>query len=156
MRIHVKRRVLRQRPLWRSPCNASKEEFSPITHAMKNSFKVCLIIATAIGLGSCGMNYAVTGNYNLNTTQVQLATNNFKVVDNLTGTSSVSYVLMIGGMSKEQLYANAYADMMKKADMKSGARAVTNVVTEEQISGFLPFYYVRTITVSANVIEFTR
>jgi hypothetical protein len=107
-------------------------------------------------LSSCGMNYAVTGNYNLNMTQVQLGNNNFHVVDSLTGSSSVSYVLFIGGLSADQLYHNAYAEMMKKADLKSGSRAIANVVTEEQVAGFVPFYFTRTITVSANIIEFTR
>ncbi|GEM_PF-5298895 len=55
--------------------------------------------ALVVALNSCGMNYAATGNYNLNTTQVQLANNNFRVVDTLTGSSSVTYVLMIGGIA---------------------------------------------------------
>jgi len=117
-----------------------------------------LIIATimTVSLSSCGMNYAVTGNYNLNATQVQLANNNFRVVDSLTGSSSVSYVLFIGGLGADELYHNEYAEMMKKADLKSGSRAIANVVTEEQVAGFVPFYFTRTITVSANIIEFTK
>ena len=107
-------------------------------------------------LSSCGVNYATTGNYNLNTTQVRLASDNFRVVDNLSGSASVSYIFLIGGLSEHQLYENAYADMMKRADMKSGSRAIANVVTEEHVAGFAPIYITRTITVSANLIEFTK
>jgi len=123
---------------------------------MKHILSIIAVMAFAATLTSCGTNYAVTGNYNLNSTQVQLSTNNFHVVDDLAGSSSVTYILMIGGLSDRQLYENAYADMVKKADMKSGSRAITNVLTEEHVGGFLPFYFTRTITVSAKLIEFTK
>ena len=115
-----------------------------------------LVALVGMLLSSCGMNYAVTGNYNLNNTQVQLAANNFHVVDELSGSASVSYILMIGGLSEKQLYQNAYSEMQRKADMKNGSRAIANVTSEEHIGGVLPFYFTRTVTVSANLIEFTK
>lgn len=65
-------------------------------------------------------------------------------------------MLAIGGMNKTQLYENAYSAMMKKANLLNGSKAIINVMTEEQVSGFAPFYVRRTITVSAQVVEFTR
>jgi len=121
--------------------------------------KTILSLFTLITLGSltsCGVNTAVTANLNSNTTQVQLSNANFHVVDRITGSADVSYIFFIGGMSVHQLYENAYAKMMAKADLSKGARAVCNVLTEEQIEGVMPFYFTRTITVSANVIEFTK
>ena len=121
--------------------------------------KTILSLFTLITLGSltsCGVNTAVTANLNSNTTQVQLSNANFHVVDRITGSADVSYIFFIGGMSVHQLYENAYAKMMAKADLSKGARAVCNVLTEEQIEGVMPFYITRTITVSANVIEFTK
>lgn len=56
-------------------------------------------------------------------------------------------------MNKKQLYENAYSDMVKKADL-TGSRALINIVTEEHVGGVPPFYYTRTVTVSAHVIEF--
>ena len=114
------------------------------------------MITVLTALSSCGMNYAVTGNYNLNTTQVQLSSANFNVLEKVSGSADVSYVFMIGGINDHQLYENAYSAMMSKANLSKGPRAICNVVTEEQVSGFVPFYYTRTITVSANVVEFTR
>ena len=123
---------------------------------MKPTLTLAAVLIVSLSLSSCGVNYATTGNYNLNTTQVQLASDNFRIVDTVTGSASVSYILLIGGLSEHQLYENAYAEMMKHADMRSGSRAIANVLTEEQVGGFAPFYISRTITVSANIIEFTR
>lgn len=104
---------------------------------------------------SCGINNAFVVNTNQNSTQVRLSQANFQVVGKTTGSADVSYVLIFGGMKKKQLYAQAYAHMVAQADL-SGAKALTNVVTEEHIGGVPPFYYTRTITVSASVIEFTN
>jgi hypothetical protein len=68
----------------------------------------------------------------------------------------VTYVLAIGGMNKRQLYENAYSAMMKKANLLNSSKAIINVTTEEHVSGFAPFFVRRTITVSAQVVEFTR
>lgn len=102
------------------------------------------------------MNSALILNHNQNNTQVQLASNNFKVIERVTGTSEVEYVLMIGGIDKRQLYENAYSAMLEKAKLPNSSRTVINVLTEEHVGGFPPFYYKRTITVSGYVIEFTR
>lgn len=121
--------------------------------------KVSLFAAVAgamVLLNSCGASHALISNSNLNTTQVQLAGNNFKVVDKVSGTSDVSYILGIGGLNKKQLFENAYSAMMDKANLKGGARAVVNNVTEEHIGGLFPIYFKRTVTVSCNVVEFTK
>jgi hypothetical protein len=81
---------------------------------------------------------------------------NFKVIDYVNGSSEASYVLAIGGMNKRQLYENAYSMMIRKANLLNGSKAIVNVMTEEHISGFAPFFVRRTITVSAQVVEFTR
>lgn len=107
-------------------------------------------------LSSCGIGTALVTNHNQNATEVHLRENNFKVIDQVSGSSEASYVLAIGGMNKRQLYANAYSAMMKKANVLNGPKAIINVTTEEHFSGFAPFFVRRTITVSAQVVEFTR
>jgi hypothetical protein len=107
-------------------------------------------------LASCGVGTALVTNHNQNATEVHLSGNNFKVIDQVTGTAEVSYVLAIGGMKKRQLYENAYSMMLKNANLLNGSKAIINVMTEEHVSGFAPFFVRRTITVSAQVIEFTR
>lgn len=107
-------------------------------------------------LTSCGVNQALVINTNQNTTQVQLTQANFRTVGKAMGTDSVAYVLCFGGMKKKHMYHDAYADMLRQAELGSGARAVVNVLTEEHLGGFPPFFYKRTLTVSGDVIEFTK
>ena len=114
-----------------------------------------LLILTAF-LSSCGIGTALVTNHNQNATEVHLSENNFKVIDQVSGSSETSYVLAIGGVNKRQLYENAYSTMLKKANLMNGSKAIINVMTEEHFSGFAPFFVRRTITVSAQVVEFTR
>jgi hypothetical protein len=115
-----------------------------------------VLLLLAAFLSSCGIGTALVANHNQNATEVQLRENNFTVIDQVSGSSEVSYVLAIGGMNKRQLYENAYSMMMKKANLMNGSKAIINVMTEEHVSGFAPFFVRRTITVSAQVVEFTR
>ena len=113
-------------------------------------------IALLALLNSCGINGALVVNHNQNATQVHLASNNFKVVDKVSGTAHVDYVLVFGGMNRRELYKNAYDQMVSSANLSAGSKALINVMTEEHLGGVPPFYYKRTITVSANVIEFVK
>ncbi len=113
-------------------------------------------IGVALLLNSCGMNYAAMLNENQHSTQVQLSSNNFRVVDRIHGNAGVPYILGFGGMNRSQLYEQAYSAMLEKAALKDASRAIVNVVTEEHVGGVPPFYFKRTVTVSGNVIEFTR
>ncbi len=117
-------------------------------------YSVFILLATL--LSSCGIGTAYVANHNQNATAVNLSANNFKVIDQVSGSSKATYVLAIGGMNKRQLYENAYSMMMKKANLLNGSKAIINVMTEEHFSGFFPFFVKRTITVSAQVVEFTR
>ncbi len=123
---------------------------------MKKLSIFAAIGGAALLLSSCGANYSLISNHNLNSTQVLLASNNFKVIDTVSGSSEVFYILGIRDMNKKRLYDNAYSAMITKANLKDGARALTNTVTEEHVWGVPPFYFKRTITVSGNIIEFTK
>ena len=114
------------------------------------------LVLLAAFLTSCGFGIAHVSNHNQNATEVHLRENNFKVIDQVSGSSEVSYVLLFGGMDRRQLYENAYSTMLKKANLLNGSKAIINVMTEEHVSGFAPLFVRRTITVSAQVIEFTR
>jgi hypothetical protein len=123
---------------------------------MKKTIIYSLLLLLAVFLNSCGIGHAYIANLNQNTTEVHLSENNFKVVDQVSGSSETSYVLAIGGVNKRQLYENAYSTMMKKANLLNGSKALINLTTEEHFSGFAPFFVKRTITVSAQVVEFNR
>ena len=123
---------------------------------MKKIYVYFTFLVLTAFLNSCGIGHALVTNHNQNATEVHLSENNFKVVDQISASSETSYVLAIGGVNKRQLYENAYSAMMKKANLLNGSKAIINVMTEEHISGFAPFFVRRTITVSAQVVEFTR
>lgn len=123
---------------------------------MKRLLYIGLISVTLGLFSSCGINNALVGNFNQNTTHVQLSTNNYEIVAKVDGSAEVKYILGIGGLNKKRLYENAYADMVSKADLMSGSKALVNIVTEDHIWGVPPFYTKRTVTVSAHVVKFTR
>lgn len=114
------------------------------------------LIALSMILTSCGVNNSIILNHNQNSTQVQLSSDNFRVIDKVTGSAEVEYIFMIGGLDKRQLYENAYSAMVSKANLTNAPRALVNIVTEEHIGGVPPFYYKRTVTVSAHVVEFIK
>ena len=115
-----------------------------------------VLVSLAIFLNSCGIGHAYVTNHNQNATEVHLSENNFKVIDQIRGSSEASYVFAIGAMNKRQLYENAYSSMMQKANLLNGSKAIINLITEEHFSGFAPFFVTRTITVSTQVVEFTK
>lgn len=123
---------------------------------MKHLKLLALVIFALPLLNSCGLNQAFVLNHNQNSTQVQLSEANFRNVGKVMGTDSVTYILGFGGLKKKRMYQRAYSNMLDKAELSSGARAVVNVVTEEHVGGVLPIFVRRTITVSGQVIEFTR
>lgn len=122
---------------------------------MKQLSILSIAILLITSLTSCGVNEALVLNHNSNATQVHLAGKNYKVIEQVTGTADVSYVLAFGGVIRKQLYQNAYSQLVKNADL-SGSRALVNIVTEQHLGGVPPFYFKRTITVSAHVVEFTE
>lgn len=120
---------------------------------MKKTPYYLFATALLISLNSCGINQAIVLNHNSNSTQVHLANNNYKVLEQVSGSADVSYVLAFGGVDRKKLYQNAYSELINKANL-SGSMALVNLVTEQHVGGVPPFYYTRTITVSAHVIEF--
>jgi hypothetical protein len=115
-----------------------------------------LVAALVFACISCGINHAFVFNVNQNATQVNLSQNNYRTVATVLGSADVTYVMLMGGRNKRELFNNAYADMIRKADLSTGARALVNVITEEHVGGVPPFYFTRTVTVTANVIEFIK
>ena len=123
---------------------------------MKKLLTAVVLLAFVLLFNSCGVNNALIVNTNQNSTQVHLTGDNYKIVDRVSGSAEVDYVLFVGGINRRQLYENACADMVSKANLMQDSKALINIVTEEHIGGVPPFFYKRTITVSAHVIEFTR
>jgi len=123
---------------------------------MKHLVSILLLIVLLTVTTSCGVSNANYVNHNLNSTQVQLTSNNYKVVDKVSGSAEVKYVCLIGGTNQRQLYENAYSVMVSKANLLNSSRALVHVVNEENFRGFFPFYFTRRVTYTAHVIEFIK
>ena len=115
-----------------------------------------LTIISVLFLSSCGVGIAITENQYQNSSQVHLAKNNFKVVEKVSGSAEVEYVLLFGGWKKRKLYSDAYRNMVEGANLEGSSKALVNIISEEHIGGFVPFYTKRTLTLSAYVVEFTE
>jgi hypothetical protein len=104
---------------------------------------------------SCGSHRGAFINNNNNTTQVELSEKNFKVVRKVSGQSTATYVLGIGGITNKSLIENARSNMMSNADIVGSSKAIINMTTESHSTLVYPFFYQKTITVSGYVVEFT-
>ena len=97
----------------------------------------------------CSMTNGSIGNAIV--TEVQLNQANFDVLRSVTGEASASYFLGIGP-SKQNLYATAKQDMLRKAKLK-GSQALVNITSDKKNSGFI-IWSQQKIYVSAEIVQF--
>jgi hypothetical protein len=117
-----------------------------------NSFFVTVIV---LSLSSCyGTHVGVGTNVNNNTTMVVLKSNNYKVIQKVSGTASGVTFMGVGG-AFQALVENARGDMLRTAGLIGSSRAVINETVETNLKYYLGFVHVKTVTVSGYVIEFT-
>ncbi len=114
------------------------------------------VLLTAILLSGCGIHTALVGNLTGNMTNVELSKKNFKVVELISGTSSATYIMGIGGLTHKALIEKAKADMFSRHDLTGGPKAIVNMTVEDHFATYLIFYVKRTVTVSAHIVEFTE
>ncbi|MCH2045931.1 MAG: hypothetical protein MK212_17575 [Saprospiraceae bacterium] len=114
-----------------------------------------LFIVLTFLLSSCAVHTGLTNNHNLHSTDVVLSQKNFNVIARVQGESEALYVFGIGGHNRKAMIAEARADMLSKADILGGAKAVINETVEMKRSTFL-MVQIRRVIVSAHVIEFTE
>ena len=110
-------------------------------------------IATAGLMTSCAVSEHLSANRNVMQTNVELSKKNFQVIGAVKGSATVSRVFGIGGLSLKAIRANAYAEMVKNANL-SGSQALINVNTEVKQRGVPPLYWETIVTTHGQVIEF--
>jgi len=114
-----------------------------------------LLIGITFLFSGCAIHSGLTTNSNNHTTEVVLSKKNFKVIESVQGESQATYVFGIGGLSKTAMIAEARANMLSKANIIGGSKAVINETVEIKHSLF-PFFRKYTVIVSAHIIEFTE
>ena len=74
-------------------------------------YSVLLQLATF--LSSCGIGAALNINHNQNATEVNLSENNFKVIDKVSGSSGVTYVLAMEVWTEGNVRKCVFKDVEK-------------------------------------------
>jgi hypothetical protein len=97
---------------------------------------------------SYGVHSARVANINNNVTNVELSRSNFKVIDKISGKSTATYLLGIGGLSNKTLIQNAKAKMLENANLIGSSKAIINVTTENHTTIVNPFFYQKTGSVN--------
>ncbi len=121
---------------------------------MKKIFYAAAIVAAGL-MTSCASSAYLTTNRNVSQTNVELSQKNYRVIGTVEGSSKVGRVLGIGGLSREAIKANAYADMVKNAKL-TGSQAIINTTIDMKQRGVFPFYWKTVVTSHGQVVEFTE
>ena len=122
---------------------------------MKNYYKLFTILFVSLYLSSCVSLLDLHDNYGRS--EVHLTQANFKVVDKVSGSATVTYILGFGGNKANSLVGKARSNMLRKVDMIGKSMGIVNETIEykdQYILGSL--IYRRTYTLSAHIVEFTK
>ena len=106
-------------------------------------------------LTGCAAHLLSVTNNNLTQTETVLTQKNFKVVGQVEGAATATYVCGIGGLSKKAVRANAVSEMFKAAKL-AGSQTIINITVKQTVGGVLPFWVKETYTATGTVIEFTE
>lgn len=132
-----------------------KKQLSTINYlCMKKILHVIITIAIVLSMSSCAIHSGLTGNLNNHATNVVLQGSNYKIIQKVKGKATGMYVLGIFGGSFNAKVEEARSNMLASANLIGKPRAIINETVEVNYKYFIVFG-LRTITVSAYVIEFT-
>ncbi|MGN0236323.1 MAG: DUF6567 family protein [Paludibacteraceae bacterium] len=118
--------------------------------------KMKMFMAIAIGmfLASCaGINTTAYPTMDMNQTNVILDGAKYKVIGNVEGRWSATYIFTIGGYRKTANEANSRSEMFKNADLKDN-QAVINISTTTSYKTVIGIWTKYTSISTGQVIEF--
>lgn len=110
--------------------------------------KLSLVLILSILLTSCGA--GLSGNF---AGSAALSQKNFSYIKNVKGVSQATYILGIGGLSREALAKEAKEGMLSKTPLKDN-QALANVTVDYKTSSFLGVYATVKCVITADVVEF--
>lgn len=121
---------------------------------MKKLKLLLVLCISAILFSSCaGFNSTIYPKESPAHTQVLLQENNFRVIKTVEGEWSATYILGIGGLSKESLLNSATSNMYKNAQL-TGSQTIINITSVVSSKTILGIYTKKTAIVSGTIIEF--
>ena len=120
---------------------------------MKKSIKLLFVAGLLAVLSGCSAHLNTLALVS-NSPEVILRENNFRVVGMAKASTSINYVLGIGGISRDAVRENAVAELFKNAKLK-GSQALINITERVSVTGLPPIFATYTITTVGTIIEFT-
>jgi hypothetical protein len=110
--------------------------------------KISFLLILSILLTSCAA--SLGGNF---VGSASLGQKNFSYVKNLRGTAQATYILGIGGLSREALAKEAKEEMLAKTPLKDN-QAIANVTVDYKNSSFIGIYTTVKCVITADIVEF--
>lgn len=133
-----------------------RTQFTLMRKSISKLLLAGVVALTMAAMTSCGFSREATSNNNLVQTEVILQKANYKVIGTISATSSQTYILGFGGLSKKSLGQSAMSDLYKQADMLGKSRAVINVNVSYKNAYYTPLVIKSKAIATGTVIEFTE
>jgi hypothetical protein len=111
------------------------------------TINLLLVSAIAFSLLSCAVHTGTMSN------SASLNTNNFRILQTVTGKSKATYILGIGGLDRMAMVAEARQDLLQKNPLKIG-QTLANVMVDSKRSIYFGVYSTLEITVTADIVQF--
>ena len=118
------------------------------------AIKFFLVAMVAAIFASCAGINTTPYDHNLHETKVILKEANYKIVGQVEGEWSATYVFGIGGLSKKALTNNAISEMYKNANL-TGSQQIINVTTTTSMEQWVVYTKKRAIA-RGYIIEFVE
>ena len=119
---------------------------------MKKIQLMMLSMAVLLLTNCVGLNITPYAN-NPAETKVLLSEANYKIIKEVSGEWSATYVLGIGGLSRKSLTTNAIGEMYKSAELK-GNQQIINITTTKSAESWCLLYARYRVVAHGYVIEF--
>ncbi len=89
---------------------------------------------------------------------VVLNQSNFKIIKNASGSAQTKVVFGIGGLKQEALVTEAKRDLTTKANLTEG-QVLANLTMDYKTTfypSYIPVVMIQKVTITADIIEFTK
>jgi hypothetical protein len=116
------------------------------------AIKAILFCLVAVLFASCAGVNTTPYTHNMPETKVILKEANYKIVGQVEGEWSATYVFGIGGLTKKALKNNAISEMYKNANL-TGTQQIINITTTTSVANYLLYTKTRAVA-RGYIIEF--
>jgi hypothetical protein len=124
-----------------------------------NIKKTVFLCTLLLFINNCGLLPSGYMGHSTNT-QVILSEANFRTIKTVKGQATANYIVGLG-LNNNKLYSRAKMKLLENANLSGGgnkSRALINITTDEEIKFllfvYIPFYWSKTVYMTADVIEF--